>query len=116
MASRGCRPAVRDVRPDRLPKADGQAVPAVDGDDRPGQRDLLCGVELTCDLGIDIIGRAALGQEGERLGPGEGRPLAWAEDRRFTPDGDEVEPLRLLAHRLGVLGVHVHAVGAAVDL
>lgn len=58
----------------------------------------------------------ALAEAGELLGPGQGGALAWGEVRGFLPDAERLQALLGLAGLARVVGVHVHAVGAAVDL
>src|SRR5215472_12666937 len=58
----------------------------------------------------------AVGDQGQRLGPGQRRPLALAVERRLAPGVEQIEPLLVLAGCAQLLGVHVDAMGAAVDL
>jgi hypothetical protein len=53
---------------------------------------------------------------GHGLGQGQRRPLPRAEERRLPPGGQGVAALLGLAGRPGVLGAHVEAEGAAVEL
>jgi len=98
------------------PEADGQPVPGVDRADQHGQVDLLGGGEVPGELLVIPVGSMGLGHQGQGLGPGEGGPLPVVEERRFPPGVEEVEPLLRLAAGAGILGVHVEAEGAAVDL
>jgi hypothetical protein len=68
-------------------------------------------------VGPGFVGdAAAIGQPGALLGELESSPLGLGEDRRLSPGGDQVESHRAFPAMLGVLGVHIQAAGAAVDL
>jgi hypothetical protein len=94
----------------------GDRVPGVDRDDQADQRgDLLRrepGGDRVVVLGRDVVG----GQQGDGLRERQGGALFFCEERRFAPCGQGVYPLLGLADGPRVLGVHVDAVGAAVDL
>ena len=53
---------------------------------------------------------------GHRLGPFQRRTLTLGVERRLPPGAQPVDPLLGLAEGARVLGVHVEAVGTAVDL
>jgi len=57
-----------------------------------------------------------LGQQGHRLGETERGTLPGGEEGRLPPGGQRVDPLLGLASGAGVLGVHVDAVRAPVEL
>jgi hypothetical protein len=82
-----------DVAADVGAEADGEAVPAVDGDDRQRQRDGLLFVELRAYLLVDVVGGAGLRQQRQRLAPGERGPLPVAVEGRLSPGGEQVQPL-----------------------
>src|SRR3569833_393111 len=102
----------------RLPGTgrDPDGVPRVDGHDEGDQCGDLVGRELPGDRVVRLLRHPGLGQPRHGLGEGEGGALPCGEVRRLAPDGQGVETLFGLADRPGVLGVHVDAVGAAVEL
>ncbi len=57
-----------------------------------------------------------LTEAGELLGPGQGGALARGEVGGFLPDAERLQTLLGLAGLARVVGMHVHAVGATVDL
>ena len=95
---------------------DVEPVGAVDGDDRQRQVGKLFFGKLRARLLVDIIRRMAFGDQRQRLGPGQGGALALAVERRFLPGVEQIKPLLAFAGGAQLLGVHVDAVGAAVDL
>ena len=67
--------------------------------------------------GLEIfIGCAGRGNVGQRLRPRQHGAFAGIEQRRLAPHADKVGPLLAQPVAAGVPGVHVHAIGAAVDL
>src|SRR5262245_47313616 len=73
-------------------------------------------VERLPGLLEDRVGDRPFGRLGHRLGPGERAALAVGVEGGLAPGVEQVEPLLGLAGRAGVLGMHIDAVGAAVDL
>ena len=65
-----------------------------------------------------LVGDASggIGDASALLGQLEGGALGLGEDSRLAPCRDQVQPQRGFPGLLGVLGVHVDADGAAVDL
>ena len=63
-----------------------------------------------------LVGDVIIGLQGHRFGKGQRGPLALREVGRLPPRRQGVEPLLALPDRAGILGVHVDAVGAAVEL
>jgi hypothetical protein len=49
------------------------------------------------------------------LGPGQRRALAIGVERGLAPSVEQIEPLLALAFRASVPGMHMQAIGAAVD-
>ena len=98
--------AERDVEP----------VGAVDGDDRQRQVGEFFFGELRARLLVHLVRRMALGDQRQRFGPSQRRALALAVERRFIPGVEQIKPLFAFARGAQLLGVHVDAVGAAVDL
>src|SRR5215472_2599633 len=78
--------------------------------------DQLSLVEVLASLLVDLIGRVRLGDERQRLGPSQRCAFAVGKERRFPPGVESTEPLFGFAIGTGVLGMHVDAIGAAVDL
>lgn len=100
----------------RRPEADLQPVPGIDGPNLQGDLHLLRRGEVRLEEGIVLVRRAGLGNQGERLGPGQSRPLAVAVERRFTPGIQHVKPHFHRAMLSGIGGVHMDAEGTAIDL
>ena len=74
-------------------------------------------VEVGRGLGVDVVGDAAVGHQGHRLREGEGRLFLLGEEvAGLAPDGDHVQPVLALAGLAGVVGVHVQAVRAVVEV
>jgi len=65
---------------------------------------------------IDGIGHMIVRHQRHRLGPSQRRPLAIAKERGLAPGIQRIQPLLGLSPGPGVLGMHVQAVGASVDL
>ena len=78
-------------------KADRHAVPGIDRRDRKRQLHELVLGEMLPDLIIHSIGRMGLRDEGNGLGPGERRPLAFRVKRRVAPCIEQVKALLALA-------------------
>ena len=110
-----CRGSLGSLHRRHRAEGDGKPVPGVDGRDQHGQVHRLGLRELRADLGIDVVGRMRFGDQRHGFGPGERRAFALAIDRRFAPGVQEIEPLLGLSALARILGVHVDAVGAAVD-
>src|ERR1700722_2976224 len=97
---------------------DVQPVPRVDPRDDAHQRGELLGVVVLDRVGPGLVGDTAgpVRDAGALLGELERGPLGVGEDVRVPPRRHQVEPHRGLPGVLGVLGVHVDADRAAVDL
>ncbi len=97
---------------------DVQAVPGVDEGDGAHQGGELLLVVVLGGIGPRVVGDAAarVGEAGALLGQLQRGPFGLGEDRGLAPGRDQVEPHRGLPGARGFLGVHVDAVGAAVDL
>src|SRR6266536_1250854 len=99
----------------------GDGVHAVvdvdEGDERDQRRELVIVVMLR-RVSPGLLGdtRGGIGDAGALLGEGQGGPLGLGEDGGLPPHRDEVEPQLGFPGVRGILGVHVGAVGAAVDL
>ena len=63
-----------------------------------------------------VANTSAIGNSGSLFGEFEGGPLGFGEHRRLSPSGDQVDSHRAFPGMLGVLGVHVQADAAAIDL
>src|SRR5882762_235208 len=72
--------------------------------------------ELLANLVIVGIRSVRLGNQSQRLGPRQSGPLAFGVEGRLTPGIEFVQPLFRLAHCARILGMHVNAVRAAIDL
>jgi hypothetical protein len=95
-----------------------EAVVGVDQGDEAHQGAELVVVVVLGRVRPGLIADAARGvsDAGALLGELQGGPLGLGEDRRLPPRRDQVQPHPALPGVLGVLGVHVGAGGAAVDL
>src|SRR3546814_7819087 len=72
--------------------------------------------EMSVEPGIILVGRMGVGDAGQRLGPGQGGPLAVGIERALAPGIEQIDGFFAFTH-LSCLGrVHVDAIGAAVDL
>ena len=99
--------AERDIEP----------VPRVDGDDAQRQLRELLVAEFFPSLVVHLVGDFLVGQAGDRFGPGKGGALARViQIRDLAPGREHVNALLRLAARTQILGMHVEAVGASVDL
>src|ERR1035437_904675 len=98
------------------PGADADRVPGVDGDEEADQRGDLLRAEFGSHLLVGLGRDVRISQPGHRFGKGQRGALAGGEVRGFLPGGQPVQALLGLADRARVLGVHVDAVGAAVEL
>src|SRR5712692_1072048 len=101
-----------------LPDDDVHAVVGVDEGDKGYQRGKLVIVVVLGGVRPGLIGDAGggIGDAGALLGELQGGPFGLSEDRCLPPCRDQVEPQLAFPGVCGVLGVHVGAVGAAVDL
>src|SRR5690606_8074111 len=97
---------------------DVDPVVGVDQRDEGHERHELVLVVVPGGVRPDRVGDPAgpVGEAGALLGQLQGRALSLGEDRGLPPDGHQVQPLVALPGRDGVLGVHVRAEAAAVDL
>src|SRR5215217_2450409 len=108
--------AARLVASGHRPRADREPVPAVYRNGGHGKIDqFLLGKLLPRPL-VDLVAHVSLGDPGDGLGPLQGRPLSLAEERRLAPGVERIEALLAFARSPCVLGVHVYAERAAVDL
>jgi len=101
-----------------LPGNHVQAVVGVDeGDERDQRRELVI-VVLLGRICPGLVGdtTGGIGDAGALLGEFQSGALGLGEDGRLPPHRDQVEPHRAFPSVLGVLGVHVGAGGAPVDL
>src|SRR6476646_3943209 len=99
----------------RRAEADGEAVPAIDGDDGECQVGQLIFAELLTRLFVYVVGDVRLGNQRHRLRPCQGGAFAVSIEWRLTPGAQRVEALLRLTTGAGVLGVHIQTEGAAVD-
>src|SRR5690606_18441433 len=104
------------IAPDLAPEPDGKSVPGVDGSDRQRQVDQLLLVEVLPHALVELVGNVVLRDERQGFRPLESRPLALAVERSLAPRRQQVEALLGLPCCARVLGVHVDAVRAAVEL
>src|SRR6185437_5745893 len=87
-----------------------------EGDEADQRAELVLVVVLDGVVPGVVTDAVAVGDAGALLGQLERGPLGLGEDLGLAPGGDQVEPLLGLPGVQGVLGVHVEAAGAAVDL
>jgi hypothetical protein len=106
----------RLILPRHAAKRDRNPVPRVDRHDRVVQIDQFLIRELPPHAFEHLIGHVPIGDERDRLGPFQRRPFAIAVERTFAPRRQAVKPLLSLTGGPGVLGVHVDAEGAPIDL
>lgn len=97
-------------------ETDRQPIPGVDGDDRQSQVHQFFFRKMFPGSGVDFVGDLVDADEGDGFRPGEGGAFAFAVEGRFAPGADAIQALFAFAVGARVLGVHVYAVGAAVDL
>jgi hypothetical protein len=95
---------------------DGDAIPGVDGGDGISEVDEFIFGELFAGSFVYIIRDVSLGDEGQGFCPLEGGALARSEERGFAPGIQGVEALLGVAEGAGVNGMHINAIGAAIDL
>src|SRR5262245_26450519 len=97
---------------------DVQPVVGVDEGDEGHQRGELVRVVVLGRVRPGLVGDTAggVGDAGALLGELQGGPLGFGEDLRVPPGRHQVEPHPAFPRVLGVLGVHVGADRAAVDL
>src|SRR5580700_5949180 len=96
--------------------ADADGIPGVDGHDEADQRGDLLRAELGRHVLVRLVGDVRIGQARDRLGERQRGALARGEVRGLRPGRQPIDALFGLADRARVLGVHVDAVGAAVEL
>ncbi len=97
-------------------EADGKPVPGIDGRNQHRQVDRLGFGEMGADFLIDLIRRMGLRDQRHRFRPCQCGALAVSIDRRFAPGIEQIEALLGFAALARILGVHVDAEGATVDL
>src|SRR6202162_2763584 len=97
-------------------RADADGVPGVDGHDEADQRGDLRRAELRGHILVRLVGDVRVGQPRDRLGERQRGALARREVRGLRPGGEPVDTLLGLPDRARVLGMHVDAIGAAVEL
>src|SRR5580765_546950 len=107
----------RSAAPRRLQaEADAEAVPRIHAGDGQGQIDQSLVVELFAHLGVHVVRRLRLRQQGQRFGPGQCGAFARIVESGFAPDAEAVQALLAFARRARFAQMQVDAVGAAVDL
>src|SRR6266516_7665519 len=112
MSLRRCRLVCSTNRP----KADGKAVPAVNGDESERQvHEFLLG-KLLARLLVHLIWYMLDGDQCDCFCPGESSPLAFGIERCFSPGHKLIEPLFTFPSRTCIFRMHINAIGAAVDL
>jgi len=104
------------VRSRDRPKADGKAVPAVNGDESERQvHEFLLGKLLARQL-IHLVGYMLSGYQSDCFCPGESSPLSLGIEGRFSPGDKLIEPLFTFTSHPCIFCVHINAIGTAVDL
>src|SRR6185437_7100920 len=93
-----------------------EAVRPVDSRYRNRQVGKFLLAELRARCLIYLIRNVAVGDQRDRLGPGQRGAFAVTVERRFTPHAEQIKPLFALAVGPQLLGVHVDAMTAAIDL
>lgn len=83
----------RLVGADRRAQTDREAVPAVDGDHRQGERHHLLLVEVAPHLVVEVIGNVGARKEGERLTLGERGALSLRVAWCLSPGDGEMQSL-----------------------
>ncbi len=97
-------------------KADRQAVPAVDGNNRQRQVDQFFVTELRSHGCIDLIWHMINGNERHGLRPRQGRPLPLGIEWGLAPGYEFVEALFGFAARPRRFGVQIDSIRAPIDL
>src|SRR5262245_5027426 len=105
----------RLVRPRHASEADRDAVPGIDRGHCPGHVYQFFLGELLPRLLVEIVGHTAP-DESDGVRPGQSRTLTIVEERCFAPGVERVDSLLRFAGSAGILGMHVDAEGASVDL
>src|SRR5690606_39890804 len=72
-------------------EGDRDAVPAIDGDDGPGEAHQLLVREVPPDCAMNVVGDVAFRDVGDGLGPLEGGTFPVCVVRRFAPGVQAVE-------------------------
>src|SRR5713101_6141739 len=104
------------VRSSNRPKADGKAVPAVNGDDSQRQvHEFLLG-KLFARLLIHLVWYMLTCDQRYCFCPCESSPLSFGIEGCFPPGNKLVEPLFTFTSRPCIFCMHINAIGAAVDL
>src|SRR3546814_9428714 len=85
MVSSRCRALDRLDRVDRS-EADRDSVPGVYHADEEGKLHFLLIREMSVEPGIILVGRMGVGDAGQRLGPGQGGPLAVGIERALRSE------------------------------
>src|SRR5581483_11936327 len=114
--SLGRLPRPRPVAAGYRSKRDIEPVGAVDRHDRQREVGKFPLVELRAGELIDRIGDMAFGDARDRLGPCQSGAFARAIKRRLLPGVEQIKALLAFAGGAQLLGVHVDAMRAAVDL
>ncbi len=98
------------------PKADGKAVPAVNGDESERQvHEFLLG-KLLARLLVYLIWYMLDGDQRDCFCPGESSPPSFGVKWRFSPGIKLIEPLFTFTSRACIFRMHINAIGTAVDL
>src|SRR3954462_7398252 len=101
----------------RISEADCHAIVRIHQADRDGEIDELALLEHGAGSLVSLIRDAGFGHAGHRFGPCEGGTLPLVEEMTaFRPGLHQRDLFDLLSALQQIAGVHVEAVGAAVDL
>jgi len=107
---------MRLVRAGRHAERDQKPVPGIDRSDSEGEVDEFVGSEVRLDALVDVVRDVSLGNQGDCFGPLERSALTVGIEGGFSPGIEEIETLLGLAEGARVFGVHIEAVGTAIDL
>ena len=96
--------------------SDTDPVPGIDRCNRHDQIDELFLVKMLADAFVYLCRNAGLGQLGDALCQFDDGPFLVGIYRNFAPHGQKEEAVHAFAHGEQILGMHIHAEGATVDL
>src|SRR5579863_1907589 len=97
-------------------ETDGEAIPAIDCDDRECQVHQFLFAEILAHLLVEFIRDVVIRNQCHTLCPREGRTLAFRVVRGFAPRIEAVETLLALASNSRIFPVHIETKSAPIEL